>query len=165
MRAYTGEEPIEVYAQIWNTPGDARFADVEDTIAFQLRFPSGTIALCSASYTAHETKDMRLRLGGAYLEVGNAFAYRGQSLRVSRRSSDDEVVEEIRLAHGNAFTLEIDHFADCVHNGRMPRTPGEEGLQDHLLMEAIYRSAAERRPVSLPPVAGLDAFRGPALGD
>lgn len=165
VRAYTGEEPVEVYAQTWNPPGDVRFAEVEDTIAFQLRFPSGTIALCSASYTAHETKDMRLRLGGAFLEIGNAFAYRGQSLRLSRRSGEDEIVEEVRLAHGNAFTLEIDHFAECVRTGRVPRTPGEEGLQDHLLMEAIYRSARDNRPVSVPRVEGPDAFRGPALED
>jgi hypothetical protein len=28
-------------------------------------------------------------------------------------------------------------------------------------MEAIYQSAREGRPVKLPPVAGIDAFRGP----
>lgn len=30
-------------------------------------------------------------------------------------------------------------------------------------MEAIYRSARENRPVTLLPVMGIDAFRGPAL--
>jgi hypothetical protein len=37
-------------------------------------------------------------------------------------------------------------------------------VQDHVIMEAIYRSAREGGPVSLPPVAGLDAFRGPEPG-
>jgi hypothetical protein len=32
-------------------------------------------------------------------------------------------------------------------------------------MEAIYRSAHDGGPVALEPVAGLDAFRGPALED
>jgi len=50
-----------------------------------------------------------------------------------------------------------------VLTGRRPRTPGEEGLQDHRIMEAIYRSAAENRPVALPEVEGLDVFRGPPL--
>lgn len=31
----------------------------------------------------------------------------------------------------------------------MPHTPGEEGLQDQIIMEAIYRSAAARVPVLL----------------
>ncbi|AGP38864.1 hypothetical protein SCE1572_32880 [Sorangium cellulosum So0157-2] len=43
---------------------------------------------------------------------------------------------------------------------RQPHTPGEEGLQDMRLIEAIYASAREGRPVKLEPVAGLDAFRG-----
>ena len=33
------------------------------------------------------------------------------------------------------FVLEADHFADCVRNNKQPRTPGEEGLKDMLLME------------------------------
>jgi hypothetical protein len=36
-------------------------------------------------------------------------------------------------------------------------------LQDHRIMEAIYRSAAENRPVALPVIKELDAFRGPPL--
>ena len=40
-------------------------------------------------------------------------------------------------------------------------TPGEEGLQDQRIMEAIYQSARTSRPVQLPPVAGVDVFRGP----
>lgn len=162
-RTYTGEEPIEVFARIHNPPGDNRFREIEDTIAFMLRFPSGTIAQCAASYTAHESKDMRVRLGKGWIDVENAFAYRGQSLRVARRSGDEVAIESPRIAHKSQFALEIDHFAECVLTGRRPRTPGEEGLQDHLLMEALYHSARSGQPVSLPQVEGLDAFRGPPL--
>ena len=68
---------------------------------------------------------------------------------------------ELSLARRNQFSLEIDHFAECVRSGAQPRTPGEEGLQDQLLMAAIYESARTGRPVRLEPVAGRDAFRGP----
>ncbi len=164
-RAYTGEDPVEVFARIWNPPGDERFATVEDTVAFMLRFPSGTIAQCSASYTAHESRDMRVRLGEAWLDVGNAFAYRGQSLRIARRVGDEEAMESPVIAHANQFALELDHFTDCIQTGRRPRTPGEEGVQDHVLMEAIYQPARSGRPVSLSAVPGRDAFRGPALDE
>ena len=40
-RYLTGEEPVEVFGQIANTKGDPRFREVEDRVAFQLRFPSG----------------------------------------------------------------------------------------------------------------------------
>jgi predicted dehydrogenase len=51
--------------------------------------------------------------------------------------------------------------AECALADRTPRTPGEEGLQDHLLMEAIHETARAGRPVTLPPVSGLDVTRGP----
>ena len=162
-RAYTGEEPVEVFARIWNPSGDNRFATVEDTVAFMLRFPSGAIAQCSTSYTAHESKDMRVRLGEAWIDVANAFAYRGQSMRIARRVGDEEGIETLAIAHKNQFALEIDHFAECVTTGRHPRTPGEEGVQDHVIMEAIYQSARCGSPVTLPEFPGLDVFRGPAL--
>lgn len=43
---------------------------------------------------------------------------------------------------------------------QQPWTPGEEGVQDHKLMEAIYESARTGQPVKLEPVQGLDHFRG-----
>jgi predicted dehydrogenase len=55
---------------------------------------------------------------------------------------------ELVLGHANQFTAELDHLAGCILQGHTPRTPGEEGLRDQLLMEAIYASAASGRPVS-----------------
>lgn len=45
--------------------------------------------------------------------------------------------------------LEINNFAECVRDSKLPATPGEEGLHDHVLIEAIYRSAREGRPVRI----------------
>jgi predicted dehydrogenase len=67
------------------------------------------------------------------------------------------------MGDSNQFATEIDHMAECILTGRRPRTPGEEGLQDQRLMEAIYRSAAENRPVTLERTSGRDQFRGPAI--
>ena len=89
----------------------------------------------------------------------------GTYLRIARRVGDEEAIETPIIAAKNQFTLEIDHFAECVLTGRRPRTPGEEGLQDHVVMEAIYDSARTGQAVTLPGISGLDAFRGPALAD
>ena len=51
-RYVTGEEPVEVTAMSYTTPDDARFKEVEETINFQLRFPSGVLANCTSSYGA-----------------------------------------------------------------------------------------------------------------
>ncbi|SAL27785.1 oxidoreductase domain-containing protein [Caballeronia sordidicola] len=148
-RHVLGEEPVEVYAQIINPADDDRYKEVEESIAFILRFASGAIALCASSYGAHETKDMRIRLERGWIDIENAFAYKGQRMRVARRKDDFEVVEEQRLEFKDQFMLEIDHFAQCVRDDHAPSTPGEEGLRDQVLMEAIYQSARERRPIAV----------------
>ncbi|WP_345814509.1 Gfo/Idh/MocA family oxidoreductase [Paraburkholderia sp. PREW-6R] len=163
VRALLAEEPVEVYAQVVNPEGDPRYAEVEETMAFTLRFPSGAIARCTASYGAHESKDMRVRLEAGWIDVENAFAYRGQRMRVARRKGDAEAVEEVRLGARNQFTLEIDHFAQCIADDTAPHTPGEEGLQDQLLMEAIYRSAREGVPVAIGAASAHTPERQPQL--
>ncbi|WP_222105914.1 Gfo/Idh/MocA family protein [Paraburkholderia sp. BCC1886] len=148
-RHVLGEEPVEVYAQIVNPADDDRYREVEETMAFTLRFPSGAIAHCASSYGAHESKDMRIRLEEGWIDLENAFAYKGQRMRIARRKDKIEAVEEQRLEFKNQFALEIDHFAQCVRDDHAIATPGEEGLRDHVLMEALYRSAREGRPIRL----------------
>lgn len=58
------------------------------------------------------------------------------------------------------FALEIDHMSECIIQYREPYTPGEEGLQDHKIMEAIYRSAKEKKVINLAKVDRKDVFRG-----
>lgn len=160
-RALTGEEPIEVYATMFSPDGDARYAEVEETISFVARFPSGVVAECSASYGAHEHKDLRIHLENGTIDLKRAFAYEGQELRIAQRSGKAEAERRMTIGQKNQFAIEIDHMAECVRSGRQPRTPGEEGLQDHLVMEAIYQSAREGQPVRLEPRSGLDVTRGP----
>lgn len=90
----------------------------------------------------------------------NAFPYQGQRLSVIERAEDATRKGEITLEPKNQFAQELDHMADCVIHDREPLTPGEEGVQDHKLMEAIYESARTGQPVKLPAVQGLDHFRG-----
>jgi len=47
-----------------------------------------------------------------------------------------------------------------VIDNKTPYTPGEEGLQDQKIMEAIYESARTNKPVQLERIEKLDAFRG-----
>ncbi|WP_132253749.1 Gfo/Idh/MocA family protein [Methylobacterium segetis] len=168
-RAVLGEEPVSVQAQIFSPPEDPKFAEVEETVSFTLRFPSGTIAQCLTSYGVHEARRMSVHTQAADIALENAFAYEGQRLIVSHKDGPQESRDNRVLAQKNQFALEIDHFARCVLENRRPRTPGEEGLQDHVLMEAIYESARTGAPVTVgpPPGAGggLDVTRGPELDE
>jgi len=162
-RFLTGEEPVEIYATTYAPPGDPRFAEVEETVSFMLRFPSHTIANCLASYGGRDDKHQRLNLATAAIDMPNAFQYDGQKMMVIARAGGDTGQTDLVIEPKNQFAAEIDHMADCVRTGRTPYTPGEEGVQDQMLMEAIYESARTGRPVKLAQHQGLDAFRGPPL--
>ncbi len=163
VRALTREEPIEIEARAWSTPNDPRFTEVEEAVTWLMRFPSGVQATCATHYGVHKAQTMIAHTPGASMLLENAFAYRGQRLKISRTENGKDIEETSQIRAMNQFALELDHMADCVLTGRTPRTPGEEGLQDQLLMEAIYRSAAEETSIALPPSDRPDAFRGPQL--
>jgi predicted dehydrogenase len=160
-RFLTGEEPVEVWATQYSPPGDRRYAEVEETVSFTLRFPSGFLANCFTSYGARDDKHQRLNFAGGTIDMPNAYSYQGQQLTVTRLEEGKTARVELEIPERNQFATEIDHMAGCVRENRRPRTPGEEGVQDHVLMEAIYESARTGRPVKLKAIAGRDVFRGP----
>jgi predicted dehydrogenase len=140
-RFLTGEEPVEVTASIYSPPGDPRFAEVEETVSFTLRFPSGAIANCLTSYGARDDKHQRLNFDTAVADMPNAYLYKGQQLVITQRDGDATSEARLTLDAGSQFAAEINHMATCIIEDKTPRTPGEEGLRDHVLMEAIYRAA------------------------
>ena len=73
-RFMTGEEPSEIFATIVSPPNDPRFAEVEETVSFMLRFPSGTIANCFTSYGGRDDKHQRLNLETAVIDMPNAYS-------------------------------------------------------------------------------------------
>jgi predicted dehydrogenase len=143
-RYLTGEEPVEVSAMEYTTPGDPRFREVEETITFQLRFPSGVLANCTSSYGAPFN---RFRVTGArgWAELEPALSYSGLRMR----ASDGDRVEERLEPVIDQFAAEMDHFSDSVIRNVEPKTPGEEGLKDLTIMQAIYQAAASHTPAKL----------------
>jgi predicted dehydrogenase len=162
-RFLSGEEPSEVIGRTFSTPGDPRFAEVEESVHFLLQFPSGWVADCGASYATHRSQFLRLHGEKAWAELDPAFAYTGLKLRIGSVTDEHNAVLEPDADAVDQFAREIDHMARCVLDDVRPHTPGEEGLQDHRVMEAIYTSARTGRAVKLdPPVAST---RGPAPAD
>ncbi|CAM4025531.1 Gfo/Idh/MocA family oxidoreductase [Corallococcus sp. ZKHCc1 1396] len=163
-RYLSGEEPIEVHGFSHSTPNDPRFKEVDEHFAFHLKFPSGFQANCTTSYSTHETKRMRLMGSDGWADMDPAFSYGGLRLRIATKSkafpkADDTV--ERSFSQTSQFAREMDHFARCVQENTVPHTPGEEGLADMRIIEALYRSAREGRTVKLEAPKKLDAFRGP----
>jgi len=143
-RYLSGEEPTEVHAMEYTTPDDPRFREVEETITFQLRFPSGTLANCVSSYGAGFNR-FRVHAERGSFELEPALSYNGLRMRVFRGST----VEERYLPQRDHFAAEMDHMAQAVKDGTQPLTPGEEGLADLRAIEAVYQSIQTRQPVKV----------------
>jgi len=161
VRNLSGEEPYEIAAIQQSPLGDSRFREVEETVHFTLGFPSGLRALCHTSYGTHRCNFLRLVGTEGWAELDPAYSYGGLKLRVAAAAHGETAVDEPPLPAADPFALEMDHMASCVREGRRPYSPGEEGLQDQRLMEAIYVSAREGgRPMKLDVIDG-GTWRGP----
>jgi predicted dehydrogenase len=69
-------------------------------------------------------------------------------------TSDSWRQEEI-VSFEEAFKRELVEFADCVTTGRAPRTPGDDGLADLRLCEAIARAHQSRRTEGIDTQVGV----------
>lgn len=155
------QEPVEVFAYQYSTPGDPLFAEVEEMVSWQMKYPGGVVANCVTHYDIHDNKSYDVFCEKAWLKLDNAYAYKGQKLNKAYAKGKVKHIENMVIPENNQFAAEMDHFSDCVINDKKPYSTGEEGLQDHIIMEAIYESARTGKPVKLTGLADIEAQRGP----
>ncbi|HEY4368904.1 MAG TPA: Gfo/Idh/MocA family oxidoreductase [Steroidobacteraceae bacterium] len=140
-RYLTGEEPVLVSAT--ETKTDAvKFAEVDETVVWTAKFPSGAVANCSTSYNIGGIAKLRVNAARGWFELDPAFYYSGNR---GRRSDGREILfEPIDL-----FAAEMDDFAQCISNHVSSKVSGEEGMRDVRILMAIYESIRTGRAVSL----------------
>ena len=143
-RYLSGEEPTEVFGYEYSTPGDPRFKEVEETITFNMRFPSGTLANCVSSYGTNLNR-FRVHAEKGSFEMEPAYSRRALGLRVFRGN----VVETRSMREPDHFAAMMDHVAECAATDTRPITDGEDGRNDMKVIEAIYESCRTGRPVKL----------------
>ncbi len=144
-RYLSGQEPTEINAMEYSTPGDPRFKEVEENINFQMRFPSGVLANCTSSYGYFHQSHLRVCGSEARLIMDPATWYSGLRMYIERGN----VIETRDLPTVDHFAAEMDHMSDSVTNNEEPLTPGEEGLRDIKLMMAIYEAARTGKTVKV----------------
>jgi predicted dehydrogenase len=159
VRFLSGEEPQEVIATVYRPESDPRFVEVEASVHFILRFPSGLTATCMSSYASHESRFFRLQGAQGWVEMDPAFGYNGLRMRHGTLLDGKSATTEVQIDPQNQFAREIDHMSVCVKDDIVPHTPGEEGLQDQRIIEAIYESARTGRAIRL--AAPAVPTRGP----
>ena len=141
MRYLTGEEPILISA-IESKTDAVKFAEVDESVVWQAKFPGGALAYCSASYNAHGIARFRAQAERGWFELDPAFYYGG----IHGRRSDGK---EIKLPGGDQFAVEMDDFARCIQERKLSKVSGEEGLRDVKVMLAIYEAIRSGAAVKL----------------
>ncbi|HUQ83574.1 MAG TPA: Gfo/Idh/MocA family oxidoreductase [Gemmatimonadaceae bacterium] len=140
-RMITGEEPTMVSAVETKTD-PARFRDVEESLTFQLTFPSGTIANCMTTYRVAGLHWLRVFADRGSFGLEPAYNYSG-----NRGWRSDGA--PLKFSEVDHFVTELDEFATRIMTSTPTTVPGEEGLRDVRLMTAIYESARTGRAVKL----------------
>ncbi|NHK28336.1 Gfo/Idh/MocA family oxidoreductase [Parvularcula flava] len=152
MQYFLGEQPVEVSARITTPADDPRFLEVEDHVSALLTFPSGAMGNLSTSYNTENSNTIDVYGTEGRVSMDPATFYGGNTLTLRRGRSAEQ------LNPGNSsvqFAAELDHMASAVLDDTPIITPGEMGLRDCRIIEAIYTSAREGRPVKLNPDATM----------
>jgi predicted dehydrogenase len=134
----TGEDPVEVSASETKMLPEI-YGEVDETLCWTMKFPSGVLANCATSYTCPIN---RLFVSGdqGWGELSPAYGYFDD---IALRTNEG-VVPMDQVDH---FAVQMDHFAQACRGETDLLFPGEMGRRDVRIMEAIYQSARTGRPV------------------
>jgi predicted dehydrogenase len=143
-RYISGAEPAEVNAMTHATAGDERFKQVEEHCNFDLRFPSGVLASCASSYSTGLNR-FRAHCTKGWAECDPGLSYHGVKFHLDRGRG----IESPEIPDIFQFAREMDAFAESILNNKPSHTPGEEGLKDLKVIEAIYESARTGKTVKV----------------
>ena len=143
----TGEMPESISATTFRPSGDPRFAEILAHVSSQWRFPSGAVAQLVTSYDSAGINFAEVRGTEGVLKMDPATSYSGQKMWTEGRGGREFSPGDPEVQ----FAGQLDHFTDAIRTGSPIRTPGEMGLRDLRLMEAIYASAERGQTVKLAP--------------
>ncbi|MES1213882.1 MAG: Gfo/Idh/MocA family oxidoreductase [Bacteroidota bacterium] len=130
-RYVTGEEPIAVTAKASTTRPEI-YTEVEETINFTLEFPGGAIADCEASF-GKSMNALKVDCAKGWYTLEPFSEYSGQNGITS-----DGIKLNAVIPNQQAKQMEEDALA--ILNNKPVLAPGEEGLKDIKVVEAIYAS-------------------------
>lgn len=133
-----GQIPIAITAKFHPVTDPKKFDKVEEGADFQLYFPDGTTAECSASFNKKMNK-LRAEAANGWFELAPAYAYGGLEGETSKgKMNVDNVPQQAR---------QMDAFAQCVLTNTPTTVPGELGMRDVQLIAAIFEAARTGKKV------------------
>jgi predicted dehydrogenase len=142
-RYMIGEEPIWVTAQETKTDFEKFKEGVDETIQFQMGFPSGAVASCLSTYALNNLDRFFMDGTKGFAELKPATGY-GPIMAKTNKG-------EVEYPHVTHQTVQMDEMAKFILDGKQPIIPvdGEEGLKDLRIVDAIYEAVRTGKKVKI----------------
>lgn len=133
-RYVLGEEPVSVTAQFGTINNKTRFAEVEESIIWQMEFPSGAIANCTTSCGFNIDRFFASADEGSF-ELSPALSYGPFKGKTTNGELNFPII--------NQQAKQLDEIGKLIlNNEKLPNhISGEEGLKDVKIIYAIYQAA------------------------
>jgi predicted dehydrogenase len=117
-----------------------KFREVDETVTFQFEFPGGTVANLQTSHNARMNR-LYAAANDGWFELQPFSSSNGLQGRTHEGPLQFEPV--------NQQALQMDEFAYCIQHNKPTKVPGEMGMRDVQIMEAILASIDTGRKVVL----------------
>jgi predicted dehydrogenase len=133
----------------WGTPNWDGFYDVEDLASAFIKMEDGSSLTLDVSWAVHSATDNNPYVhimgseGGASLLGGQVKLLTEQFDRpvdIDLVKPDDDEGPRVRMTR---------HFLECIREGKQPITHAMTGYTNNLILDAIYRSSATGKEITL----------------
>lgn len=142
-RYMVGEDPVWVTAQETKTNPEKFKQDVDETIQFQLGFPSGAVASCLSTYNMNNLDRFFLNGEKGFAELQPSTGYGPIKGRTHKG--------ELTQPHMTHQTVQMEEMAGIILENKQPIVPvnGEEGVKDLKVIDGIYQAVKTGKRVDL----------------
>lgn len=142
-RYMVGEDPIWVTAVETKTDLQKFKEGVDETIQFQLGFPSGAVASCLSTYNMNNLDRFFLDGLQGWAELYPSTGYGPIRGRTNKGELNQPVVTH--------QTVQMDEMAQIILEGKQPVIPvdGEEAVKDLKIIDAIYEAVKQAKKIPL----------------
>jgi predicted dehydrogenase len=144
-RYMIGEDPTWVTAQETKTDPVLFKEGVDETIQFQMGFPSGATASCLSTYNMNNLDRFFLTGDDGFAELLPATGYGPIEGRTSKG--------ELTQPHVTHQTVQMEEMSDIILQGKEPIIPvdGHEAVKDLKIIDAIYLATktGKKTPINI----------------
>lgn len=143
-------EPVAVQAMASRPANDARFAEIDASLAVTLKFPGDRLAQFFCSFGSALSETIRIIGSAGELIFDPAFRFESAMHMCLRRDGAETHQAFPQVDH---FAGQIAYFSDCILHSTPPEADGLEGLADMRALLAIDEAAGTGATVKLEPRA------------